>query len=296
MRFQIGLQRSKVQRKRRGPEINRDNHKMQSLLAPPHERDGDIEFDEPLHKYTILGATDFTSVTTFIGKLFEHFDADAVIAKMMNGKNWPKSKYFGMSADAIKKQWADAGTVAAAEGTKMHADIENYYKCEPFENGSLEFKQFLQFATEFGLRPYRSEWRVYNEEIKIVGTIDMVFEHPDGTVSIYDWKRSKKLERYDSWGKRAKHPALKHIPDTNYWHYALQLNLYQYILETKYKLRVIDRVLICCHPERSEFEAAPVPNLQHEIQVLLATPEGWKDTSSNNDLEPLEEPFLPGHF
>jgi hypothetical protein len=269
---------------------------MSALLAPEHERDADIEFDEPLHKYTILGATDFTSVTTFIGKLFDPFDADAIIKKMMKGKNWPQSKYFGMTAEAIKKQWADSGTLAAAEGTKMHADIEHFYKFEPLVNTSPEFEQFLRFAAQCPLRPYRSEWRVYNEDIKIVGTIDMVFEHPDGTMSIYDWKRTKKLDKYDSWGKRAKHPALKHIPDTNFWHYALQLNLYQYILESKYGYCVIERMLVCCHPERAEFEMAPVPNLQYEIGVLLASPQGWEDTPPPRDLAPLEEPFLPGHF
>ena len=256
-----------------------------SPLATAHERDGDIEFDEPLHKYTILGNTDYTSVTTFIGQLFEPFNADAVIENMMRGRNWQKNKYFGMTAEAIKKQWADSGVKAAAEGTKMHADIESYYKGEPYDNSSVEFQQFLSFTTTMGLRPYRSEWRVYNEDIKIVGTIDMVFEHFDGTVSIYDWKRSKKLDKYEGWGKRAKHGVLKHIPDTNYWHYALQLNLYQYLLETKYGLRVVDRVLVCCHPERESFEAAKVPDLQHEIKLLLAQP---KDCDYTPNLEPLE--------
>jgi hypothetical protein len=78
-------------------------------LALPHERDKNIEFDEPLHKYTILGATDFTSVTTVIGKLFEPFDADTIIDKMINSVNWPKSKYFGMTKESIKKQWTDSG-------------------------------------------------------------------------------------------------------------------------------------------------------------------------------------------
>jgi ATP-dependent exoDNAse (exonuclease V) beta subunit len=259
---------------------------MSALLAAAHDRDKDIIFDEPAHKYTVLGNTDYTSVTTVIGKLFEAFDADTVITGMMKSKNWPNSKYYGMTSQAIKKQWSDSGVRAAAEGTKMHADIESYYKAEPYENDSVEFKQFLSFAKAFELRPYRSEWRVYNEEMKIVGTIDMVFEHPDGSVSIYDWKRTKKLDKYEGWGKRSKHGALKHIPDTNYWHYALQLNLYQYILETKYGLRVVDRVLVCCHPERETFEAAVVPDLQHEIKMLLTFP---ADVEKKPDLEPLDE-------
>jgi ATP-dependent exoDNAse (exonuclease V) beta subunit len=131
----------------------------------------------------------------------------------------------------------------------MHADIEHYYKNEPYENNSKEFEQFLEFAGQHYLRPYRSEWRVYNEDKKIVGTIDMVFEHRDGTVSIYDWKRSKKLDKYEGWGKKAKHGALKHIADTNFWHYTLQLNAYKMILERKYGFVVKDMFLICIHPD-----------------------------------------------
>jgi ATP-dependent exoDNAse (exonuclease V) beta subunit len=244
---------------------------MTTPLACAHERDSNIDFDEPNHKYTIIDdPSEYTSVTTVIGRLFDPFDADSIIEKMMQGRNWPKSKYYGMSAEAIKNQWADSGTKAAAEGTKFHADIEHFYKEEPYENTSVEFAQFLAFTKRNELRPYRSEWRVYNEDIKIVGTIDMVFQHSDGTVSIYDWKRIKKLEKYDSYGKRAKHSSFKHISDTNYWHYVLQLNLYQYILESKYGLRVIDRVLVCCHPERTMYELSQVPNLQEDIKSFLS--------------------------
>ena len=263
------------------------------MLAPAHERDAHIEFDEPAHKYTIHGATDYTSVTTYIGKLFEPFEADAIITKMMKGKNWTSSKYYGMTAEAIKLQWEKAGQDAAAEGTKMHADIEHFYKGEPFENESKEYAQFKAFSAQCGLRPYRSEWRVYNEDIKIVGTVDMIFEHPDGSVSIYDWKRCKKLEKNDPWKKRARHENLNHIPDTNYWHYAMQLNLYQFILESKYGLRVASRVLVCCHPEREIFEEAPVPDLQHEIRALFQAPQPslW-----SRDPEPHQEVFRQGCF
>lgn len=242
-------------------------------LAEAHTRDKDVEFDEPAHKYTIKGCTDFTSVTTFIGTLFEKFDADAVVTKMMKGRNWANSKYYGMSAEEIKQQWADAGTEAAAEGTKMHAEIENYYKTNREQPSVItaEFAQFLAFAENFKLRPYRSEWRVYDEDIKIVGTVDMLFETPDGKICIYDWKRAKKIEKFDNWGKRCTHPLLSHVHDTNFWHYALQLNLYQYILENKYGLTVCERALVCCHPTRTHFERVDIPDMQEEIRLLFST-------------------------
>ena len=175
-----------------------------------------------------------------------------------------------MEDEDIKKLWSDSGSEAASAGTTLHADIENYYLGKHVENSSKEYGQFIQFAKQCALTPLRSEWRVYNAKHKIVGTIDMVFSHEDGTVSIYDWKRCKKLDKFESWGKRAKHAKLVKVPDTNFWHYALQLNIYQYILETEYGLKVADRVLVCFHPTRDVFEMASVPDLQEEIMSVFS--------------------------
>ena len=62
----------------------------------------------------------------------------------------------------------------------------------------------------------------------------MIFENPDGSLQIYDWKRCKEIS-YDSYyGKAAITPCISHLPDTNFWHYSLQLNVYKNILEIKY--------------------------------------------------------------
>jgi ATP-dependent exoDNAse (exonuclease V) beta subunit len=129
----------------------------------------------------------------------------------------------------------------------------------------------MEFAGQHYLRPYRSEWRVYNEDKKIVGTIDMVFEHHDGTVSIYDWKRTKRLDKNVGWGKRAKHGALKHIYDTNFWHYALQLNMYKTILEHKYEKKVTGLYLVCIHPDNvyKNYQRIEVPVLENEMRDLV---------------------------
>ncbi len=236
-----------------------------------HPRDSLIQFEEVGHKYTIGdGSRAYTSVTTFLGRLFEPFDADKVIANMMRGKKWPESKYFGMEPAAIKAQWAAAGDEAAQLGTALHADIEHFYKGEPFENTSREFGYFRAFAALCPLRPYRAEWKVFHEEAGIVGTIDMVFERPDGQLEIYDWKRCKKLEKHDPWNKTPLHPAVQHLPDTNFWHYALQLNLYQFVLEAKYGVAVAARHLVVLHPDAPGYQVAAVPDLQAEIRELLA--------------------------
>jgi len=235
----------------------------------PHPKDACIQFDEPTHKYTIHGDASYISVTTFIKPLFEEFDPDAVIASMMKSRKWPSSKYFGMSPTDIKDAWKLAGTEASSAGTKLHADIEAFYNGESVVNDSTEFQYFKAFAAQCKLKPYRAEWIVFDDERKLAGTIDMVFECADGTLAIYDWKRAKSIEKANAWNKYGKHPSIEHLPDTNYWHYALQLNLYKFILEQNYGKTVSSLVLVRLHPVAATFECVAVCDLQDEIRSLF---------------------------
>ena len=158
-----------------------------------------------------------------------------------------------------------------------------------------EFKYFLKFNQEHvageatTLRPYRTEWTVFHEEARIAGSIDMVYEivEPDtdataaaksnvvapsrgGTpLAIYDWKRCKEIIKTNRAGKFATHPAIEHLPDTNFWHYALQLNIYKYILQTKYGKTITDLYLIVLHPDAQNYQRVKLPDLQTEVTELF---------------------------
>ena len=106
----------------------------------------------------------------------------------------------------------------------------------------------------------------------------MVFENldlstgvPNGTFSIYDWKRCKEITRHNAFNKWAVTPGLEHLPDTNFWHYSLQLNLYKYILQEKYGKRVTDMYLICLHPDNSnrDYQRIKVADLQSEVSDAM---------------------------
>ena len=58
--------------------------------------------------------------------------------------------------------------------------LEHYYNEDPRENDSIEYKYFMNFVKEHNLTPYRTEWNVYDEELEMAGSIDMIFE-ADGT-------------------------------------------------------------------------------------------------------------------
>jgi hypothetical protein len=122
------------------------------------------------------------------------------------------------------------------------------------------------------LVPYRTEWCVYYEEYQISGSIDMVFENPDGTIQIYDWKRCKEISPTHSnpdYPKYGKAQCVRDLPDTHYWHYALQLNLYKRILETKYGKKVVGLYLICLHPIHREYQRIRLPFIPKHIDSVL---------------------------
>jgi hypothetical protein len=240
----------------------------------PHERDQRIVFDEGPHIYYIDGCSEgYISCTTWNHSHFEHFNADKIIDKMMSSSSWqPGNKYYGKTKDEIKAMWDKNRDESASAGTKMHYDIECYYNECPNENDSIEYEYFKNFLRDYGdLKPYRTEWTVFHEDVKISGSIDMVFEKPDGHLLIYDWKRCKeitKTNRFNKWGNKE---CIEHLPDTNFWHYSLQLNTYKTILEEKYDKIVDELYLVCLHPENrnKDYQRIKVANLQEEVQELF---------------------------
>ena len=242
-----------------------------------HERDQNILFFEENHKYQIITDINnkYTSVTTYNHSHFPVFDADEIIKKMMKGKGWKIGhKYWGLTAKEIKLKWSSNNS--AELGTKLHYKIEcfmneklligNYthkelydqYQYSNYLKGNLqikeqeeqeEFQYFIQFIKDTPkMKPYRTEWLIYHEDLKISGSIDMVYENEDGTLSIYDWKRSKNITRINLYNKYAITECISHLPDSNFWHYALQLNMYKMILEEKYNKKVKDLYLVRFQP------------------------------------------------
>ena len=261
-----------------------------------HPRDQNIQFFEEDHKYIILTEPNikYTSVTTWIHEHFQKFDADSIIENMMKGKGWKIGhKYWGLTPEQIKKQWDSNKDFVSSAGTDLHYEIECFNNNERLsrdytnkelyniylvdnnlthDSKAIEWQYFINFVKDNpDLKPYRTEWLVYHDDVKISGSIDMIYENPDGTLSIYDWKRSKNITRINNFNKFAILPQICHLPDSNYWHYALQLNIYKTIIEQKYNKIVKEMFLVRLHPdaENKNFELIKLPDLSTEIKDLF---------------------------
>lgn len=262
-----------------------------------HPRDLNIKFYETGHKYIIQTDPEskYTSVTTWVHNLFPKFDTDAIIKNMMKGKNWKEGhKYWGMSAEEIKQQWNKNKESVAGAGTNLHYDIECFMNDKRFQfdythkelyeiyksdireettkNESKEWQYFINFVKDTPhLKPYRTEWTIYDEDIKIAGSVDMIYENVDGTLSIYDWKRCKEITRINNFNKYALKECINYMPDSNFWHYCVQLNTYKAILERKYNKVIKELFLVRLHPdaEENDYELISLPIITKEINTLF---------------------------
>ena len=241
-----------------------------------HPRDERIVFDPINHRYFIDNNPDTISVSQLIDKFFPEFDSINA-AQNLNSNH----KYYKYPVDDVIDIWKKEGIEAAKLGTLLHQQIEYYYKSMPFDASSLEFKYFLDFKERFrGMVPHRTEWRIFNEDYLIAGTIDMVYKREDGSYYLFDWKRSKKV--VDNQGNpKLSDPAhfytkfafggLGHLTDDSFYKYALQQNIYRHILEKKYGFVVSSMNLLILHSEYDTFHWVKLPKMQNEVNYMLET-------------------------
>jgi ATP-dependent exoDNAse (exonuclease V) beta subunit len=217
-----------------------------------------IQFNEVTHSYTV-GETSLISVTTLLSSWFKKFNPDDTIRMMKSKPSWPQSKYFELTDQEIKDKWSADGKEASTQGTLLHAAIEEYFKTKTITLDTVEMKQFLRFVEKKQPDIMEVEYRVFDTEWRLAGTIDGLARHGE-ELDIYDWKRSKDMT--SSYGHSIQQ-GLTHIPSSNYWKYSLQLNLYRALLE-KQGRRVHAMYIVCFHPDHLDFQLYEVGRIDVE--------------------------------
>lgn len=243
---------------------------MSLVSSNSHPRDRLIKFNKSRHAYATDKCPYLRSITKIVSDQFPRFDHDKVISKMKGSDNWETSKYYGMSNKEIKSLWNKNARESREEGTKLHDMIEKYcngYEIEVYEEDTA-LNQFLEWAESNELNPYRTEWRIFDDDLKIAGTPDAVFENEKGEFVLIDWKRCKEIKKNNRFDCSV-HPELKHLPDCNFVKYSLQLNLYKYILEKNYGMKISKMLILNMHPDQSSFEEIEALDLEKEVSIIL---------------------------
>jgi ATP-dependent exoDNAse (exonuclease V) beta subunit len=222
-----------------------------------------ISFDEAKHTYTVDGKI-LQSVTHIVENCFPKFDAE-LHAKYTAAK-------MGITPEKVIMMWEQKGKESRELGTAMHQKIESYYQGKDSREDD-SYRLFKMFAEKKELVPYRTEWAVYDTDHNIAGTIDFV-DYQNGEYTIYDWKRSDKIiangmpVKVSKYQEKGLYP-LEHLENCAYYHYALQLSLYKFILERNYNMKISKLRLGIFHPTYDKPYVLEVPYLENEVNTLM---------------------------
>ena len=236
-------------------------------LAHPDPRAPALRFDPAAHQYYLHGQP-ATSVSSLYKRFFPEFDTERWAAEAARKR--------GVPAEEVRQEWAARGAGSAGAGTALHQQIEAVYNgAPPIADDAPEFAHFRAFFHDHPhLVPFRTEWPIYDEALLLAGTVDLVARQPDGSLAIYDWKRSKKVVGADGQPLgnhyRPAEGPLRDLPDCAFSRYSLQLNIYQWLLETHYGYRVSARYLVVLHPDYDRYHLVPVPAYPRHLAQLLA--------------------------
>ena len=243
------------------------------------EQDSLINFEEVGHTYHVEGVGEMASVSSIISQFFKPFNARFWSIRKCDGD--------GLKAARLREEWDYKGFSAITVGTFLHKQIENYLNgmeiercCNVDYSGVFlkkkervsidrEWSYFQNFSKDVHFQPFRTEWSIYDAEAHMAGTIDLICSCEDGTYEIYDWKRSYKVNPREKNRRANGLKGLGHLTDTAYVHYCLQQNLYRYMLEKNYGMRISRMNLVVLHPKLKQYEVVPIPRMDKEVDIIL---------------------------
>ncbi len=204
-----------------------------------------IAFTEKDHKYVSIDSTDNTCWVS-ASKISEHyknpFDSKTQAKKSASKKN---SKWYGLKPDQIQKIWDDINKYSTdVIGTPYHNMREQeIIACEHFPHKGIMMPVIkpiiidgIKYAPEQKLKTgIYPEHMMYLKSKGICGQSDKVIVNAEEEwVDVEDYKTNKSIDTtsYVDWEGNSKKMIgpLSHLDDCNYYHYALQLSIYMYMI------------------------------------------------------------------
>lgn len=168
--------------------------------------------------------------------------------------------------------WSALGEAASARGTYVHLQCELDCNGEAFDRDAVEVQQYLRFREAHAhLAPFRTEWSVFARigAYVVSGQVDAVYRDAAGAYHMVDYKCcAHALTPTNPFGKFGK-PPFEAVPDTPWGHYACQQNIYRYVLERFYGVRLQTARLLRVHSTISAYELVDVPDLRANVARLF---------------------------
>ena len=183
---------------------------------------------------------DWISVTTLVSALKQGFDAPKIAAKVCKNK---KSKWYGLTPEKIIEIWNAESKRATDLGTFYHNQREaDILECDSITRYDIKLEVIAPKVDEKGIKTASEqkltdgiypEHLVYMKSAGVCGQSDLV-EIADNIVYITDYKTNKEIKtssfvNWEGLSQKMDQP-ISHLDDCNYFHYALQLSIYMYMI------------------------------------------------------------------
>jgi hypothetical protein len=232
-----------------------------------------ITFNEEDHSYVDNFGKTYRSVTTIIDNSFPKFDAETIAQRCAEKQ--------GISKDELIAQWNEKGRQARYYGTRLHENCEHQIldqedklhipsNMDEAIRFNAAYEKVSKLKSLFLKENLYPEYLIFSPTFGIAGTADLLAIKNENEAYIFDWKVLSKDLQKESFNCECGSilPTLN-IQNTNYWHYAIQLQLYEYLLKIEGYLKQtckVTRILMVWNGV--EFKKEIMPNIPEAWGIL----------------------------
>lgn len=183
---------------------------------------------------------------------------------------------------SILDEWKKKNQEACERGTKIHKIQEE--AC--LDNSSLLVREYsgggdlIPYTTNKIQEDVNASYPEIllhyisdDSKIRVAGQADLVIVK-DNIVQVLDYKTNNEIKKHSYFDPKTKtrqmmkYP-LSHLEDCNFWHYALQLSTYAWMIEQDNPHLTIGKLRIIHFNHKGEKMVYEVPYLKGEVEVML---------------------------
>lgn len=232
-----------------------------------YEKHYSVDYDHDRHRYSFRDRR-YTSATQLLEQFIPPFDVEERSVYMAHR--------YGNTPEYWKQKWRGGNRESLERGDIIHDREERHLYQKKFIDYNPLLLPVLRPEENYraplinlpdGVYPEMKLWRHDHE---IAGRSDKViltswgYVDPVRTANIEDYKTNKKIAKFGyqdpvTMKTRKLLGPLSHIEDATYWHYALQLSVYQYMLEYHGFLPGYRKLIHFPHPTDEFPNPKPVP-------------------------------------
>ena len=284
------MDKSKITKQNGNIAFEEETHIYYDVTQPDQKF---ISVTTLIHSFTQPFDKEFWSAYKALEKLLTK-DAWAIEKKsLLNTKKFDKvllelhdisENDFNKEQQAILDAWDEENRKSCERGTKIHADLENsfYKKGKNIDiskyqiGGTFECKKdYNKLDLENGIYPEYLISRVSPDgKLRIAGQIDLLVKKGNKII-IGDWKTNKKIETKSFFNNKTKTSAkmkfpLNNLDDCNYYHYALQLSTYAWMIQKLNPEFEIEDLVLVHFDHDDNMTVYHLPYLKEEVVKMLA--------------------------